>query len=78
MACGIPVITTDAGGIPEYVECGITLNRFANISNSIRDKILYYMQYQEQRRAVAKVGYDSITFRYNNTDYINKFIESIR
>lgn len=40
MSCGTPVITTDSGGIPEYVgECAIVIKRDKNLIKNIADAL---------------------------------------
>lgn len=58
MASGRPVITTNAGGIPEYVtpDCGIILNRGDNFVSDLASAMLQLVQDKDKRRMMGSAG----------------------
>jgi len=78
MACGTPVITTNSGGIPEYVgDCAVVLDRnddltkniAINIDRLLNDKVLY--------DDYSQCGIKRIRDNFSSEDYINRFCEAI-
>lgn len=65
MACGTPVITTDSGGIPEYVADGaVVLERNSDLPRNIAAKVdqllentEMYANYQERAQSIIKSSY---------------------
>ena len=75
-ACGLPLITTESGGIPEYAgECGIVLKRdeqlVHNLVCSIR-KIANSLERYPSERAIRRV-----TENFNSDRYLERFLETI-
>lgn len=71
LSCGLPVITTNSGGIPEYVnENGIILERNDDLVNNIAKSVLRIMNN----------GYHSCidSSKYDMGEYIDKFVDAIQ
>lgn len=80
MACGIPVITTKSGGIPEYVgDCAFLLNRNDELVESIAQTIRYVFA-PENSAELAKrsnAGRKRICNLFGDDTYIHRFIEAL-
>lgn len=79
LACGTPVITTQSGGIPEYVKGGaVVLDRNQNLPSEIAkhvdlllsDKSIY-LEYQQK-------GMERVLKNFNANDYLVNFLEALR
>ncbi|MDD4437862.1 MAG: glycosyltransferase family 4 protein [Erysipelotrichales bacterium] len=55
MACGLPLIITNSGGMPEVVDenCAIILEKEADFSKEIADSVLSLLQNPEKRKRMA-------------------------
>lgn len=79
LCCGLPIITTNSGGIPEYVteSSAIILDRFSkkfieNLSNAITDLLTNSIKLEEMsKKAVLESG--TITLE----NYYNEFLKQI-
>lgn len=78
LTCGTPVITTNSGGIPEYVaDCAIVLERDSNLPKEIAkaidlllsDKILY--------RKYQQIGIERIRTHFSSDNYLDNFIQAV-
>ncbi|MFD1421862.1 glycosyltransferase family 4 protein [Lactiplantibacillus songbeiensis] len=70
MACGTPVITTDAGGIPEYVgDCAIVLERDKRLPEHIANSILRLIDDDELYEWYVNNGLNLISSSYNQDGY---------
>lgn len=58
MAAGLPIITTNRGGIPEVVNnnCAILLDTANNLSHQLADNILQLYQHPEKCKAMGKAA----------------------
>lgn len=74
MACGIPIITTDAGGIPEYVGASVVLERDANIVENISDMIMKLINNQQYYEKMCEYSRDYVKRNFNEEIYIDKLI----
>ena len=74
LTCGLPIITTDSGGIPEYVNenCAIILKRDKNLIENLSKEIDKLLEKQETRE---KMSIDSIKASENLT--MEKYCEDL-
>lgn len=58
MAAGLPLITTNRGGIPEYVtpECKIEVQEGAGFVDRVKEAILKLVNHPEERQAMSEAG----------------------
>ena len=58
LAAGKPIITTNSGGIPEYVngDCAIILNRNSNLIQSLTDAMLKLAESQDLREKMGNAS----------------------
>lgn len=77
MACGTPVITTNAGGIPEYVlNCGIILERNEKLVQNIAFSIDNVLQSTAENAIVQKnKGIERVNTQFTAKSYLENFIE---
>lgn len=78
VASGIPLITTNAGGIPEYIasDCAMILQRNKNIVNSIAKAIQDLVVHPEDRDRMSRASRQWAS-RMNLDVYYDKFISKI-
>lgn len=76
MACGIPVITTNAGGILEYSEPGdsVIIDKSMDVVNQIALAIDDLLQNQEKSKEIALKG-SNCAAKYNVQNYYRSFID---
>lgn len=79
MICGIPIITTKSGGIPEYVDenCACILERDDNLVNNMSNSIDELLKEDEIRRKMKK----SCILKaksFTEFEYYDKFVELIK
>ena len=76
MACGVPVITTDSGGIPEYVGDSVVLERSERLGEDIAAAVqqLLASDSYEQRCADSR---QYVCDHFDKDRYINRLMEAI-
>lgn len=75
MACGIPVIATETGGIPEQITHGVNGYLVApGDAQAMSDQILRLLEDPEQRTRVGSVAHESAG-RYTLASQASRFIE---
>lgn len=73
MACGIPVITTNMGGIPEYVEdAAIMLKNDKTIVSCLKEEIIKLLDNADQRNARGQKSIE-VAHQYNEQSYYKNF-----
>jgi len=74
LASGLPVITTDSGGIPEYTnsECSFILKRDENIVNEIANKIDLLLEDNDLRKKMSSKA-KKYAEQYNLENYYRNF-----
>ena len=66
MACNVPVVVSDAGGLPEVVRNGVTgTTTYAGNSNSLADGILSVLHNPDRAAALAKAAYEDVITVFN-------------
>lgn len=78
MASGLPVITTNSGGIPEYINdnMSITIDRDSNIVLNIKESITELLDNYELRKKMSKYAKEN-SKKYNLNNYYKKFMDGI-
>ena len=78
-ASSIPLITTNSGGIPEYLNESlvtmIDLNK--NVTQEIENNIEYYLSDEEKYRKRAMQASDFVCSKYTEEQFYDNFIEII-
>lgn len=78
MACGTAVITTNAGGIPEYVGDGArVLDKEDNLAQNITLSIQELMD-DKEREKLAKRGMKRVQQHFSNNNYLEKLVEILK
>lgn len=78
MLCGIPVITTCSGGIPEYVgSYAVKLNRDNNIHENMANAIYNILYNNIDVTDMVNNGIKRIKKEFNSNDYLMKFCYGI-
>lgn len=78
MASGLPIVTTDAGGIPELVndKCAISIKRDENLIDNMARSLDYLVLNPELRKKMGQEGKKQVK-KYNKDEYYKKFISII-
>jgi len=76
LAAGLPIITTDSGGIPEYVtdKCAIVVNRDENFIKNLSSAIQELIISKEKREAMGNAGFRHVQ-KYNYDNYYSDFLK---
>ena len=79
MASGLPVITTDVGGIPEYTnkDCSILIKRDNNIVESLKNAMEELYSNKEKRDCMRRHSI-RISKNYSKEKYLKNFIEVLK
>lgn len=79
MASGLPVITTDVGGIPEYTnkDCSILIKRDNNIVESLKNAMEELYSNKEKRDCMRRHSI-RISKNYSKENYLKNFIEVLK
>lgn len=78
MACGVPVVTTKSGGIPEYTgDAAVLLDRDEDIIKNIADEIRTLLYDKDKRQAIAEKGLEK-TKEYGLLEYYDNFLRCIK
>lgn len=77
LACGIPVITTDSGGIPEYIgKSGIIIKRDHKIVERIKESIMYF--YDSRYENMGKRAVKEKVKKFSKDFYLENFLSNLR
>lgn len=76
LAAGLPVVTTDSGGIPEYLtnECSYVIKRNENFISEFSNALKELIVSKEKREIMGEAGFKHVQqFSYNSyyTDFLN-------
>lgn len=78
MACGTPVITTESGGIPEYVgDAGVVLKRDKYLPQNIAMNIDSLLDDSELYQTLRNKGIARVRDNFNSVNYIDKFCDTM-
>lgn len=79
MSTGLPIITTESGGIPEYVtdECTFIIKRDKDIIKNLAEKIEILSSDKELRETMGKASRER-ALKFNIKDYYKNFINIIK
>ena len=76
LSCGSPLITTNSGGIGEYVDHkAVVIERDANIRVNLAEQILNVIENKYNYNEKDQVNY--IKQNFSEKNYLEKFIDSI-
>jgi len=66
MAAGVPVVVSDAGGLPEVVENGVTgITTYAGNPNSLADGLLKLLHEPETGRRLVAAAHERVLSKFN-------------
>ncbi len=78
MACGLPVITTNSGGIAEYVSnAGIILEKDENLVENIAYNIEMLLTVQEKRDYYSRLGAKRVQEAFDSKNYLHRLCDII-
>lgn len=79
MASGLPIITTDSGGIPEYAKngCAFIIKRDEHLVENIKNKIQELLNNEEERRKMSKISLKNAK-ELNLKNFYNDLLEKIK
>lgn len=78
MGCGVPVITTQSGGIPEYNGgYGVVLSRDDLLVKSIANNIDMILNNSELSSKMRKMGVQHVVTEFSTKHYLEEFIEKL-
>lgn len=78
LACGLPVITTKSGGLPEIItdKCGFLVERDACIVSHIHEKIEYILSNDSLRSSMSHCARER-SLKFDSKDYLKNFVNII-
>lgn len=79
MACGVPVITTQSGGIPEYVaDCGFVLPINDDLPRNIAEKIDLLFSDVELRKSLSAKAVKRVEENFTTEKYYENFCDILK
>lgn len=79
MASGLPIITTDSGGIPEYAKngCAYIIKRDENLIKKIKEKLEELLNSETQRKKMSEISIKNAK-ELNLKNFYNDLLEKIK
>ena len=79
MAAGLPIITTNSGGIPEYAKngCAVILKRDENMIYNLKNAIIDLLNHKEKRKKMSEISKENTETLTLNNYYFN-FLKIIK
>ena len=79
MASGLPIITTDSGGIPEYAKngCAYIIKRDENLIKKIKEKLEELLNSETQRKKMSEISIKNAK-ELNLENFYNDLLEKIK
>lgn len=77
MACGVPIITTYSGGIPEYVGESIVLKRDRQLTENIASSVIDLLSNKNRYKAISEYSRQYVAEHFDKLNYIDRFIKVI-
>lgn len=77
MACGIPTITTNSGGIAEYVGESIVLERDDCLAYNIANQVKRLLDNENILRELSKYSRNLVVEKFDSSSYIDAFMNCI-
>lgn len=78
MACGIPVITTSSGGIPEYVGKSVILDRDEDLAKNISVEVMRLLQDKEYYYEMKEYSRAHVLTHFSKSKYLDNFFITIQ
>ena len=78
MACGIPVITTSSGGIPEYVGKSVILDRNEDLAKNISVEVMRLLQDKEYYYEMKEYSRAHVLTHFSKSKYLDNFFITIQ
>lgn len=75
MACGTPIITTDVGGIPEYVGQSVVLSKNDDLINGIATEVEKFMSDSNYLQRMREYSVNYVKLNFNKNDYLINLIK---
>lgn len=78
MAAGLPIITTNSGGIPEYAKngCAVILKRNENMIYNLKDAIIDVLSDKDKRGKMSEISKENVK-KLNLDNYYFNFLKII-
>lgn len=77
MACGTPIITTNAGGIPEYIGEGTAYKRDDNLVNNIVKEVNRLIEDPQYYQNKSYNGHQLVEKNFNKNIYIDNLVKCL-
>ena len=77
MACGTPTITTNAGGIPEYIGESAAYERDDNLVNNIVKEVKKLFADSQYYQNKSRSGRQLVEQKFNKNFYIDNFVQCL-
>lgn len=77
MACGTPIITTNAGGIPEYIGEGTAYKRDDNLVNNIVKEVNRLIEDPQYYQNKSYNGRQLVEKNFNKNIYIDNLVKCL-
>lgn len=77
MACGTPIITTNAGGIPEYIGESAAYERDDNLVNNIVKEVKKLLADSQYYQNKSRSGRQLVEQKFNKNFYIDNFVQCL-
>ena len=77
MACGTPIITTNAGGIPEYIGEGTAYKRDDNLVNNVVKEVNRLLEDSQYYQNKSYSGRQLVEQKFNKNIYIDNLVKCL-
>ena len=78
MSSGLPIVTTDSGGIPEYAknDCAYIIKRDENLIKNIKEKLKELLNSEAQRKKMSEISLKNAK-ELNLKNFYNNLLKDI-
>ena len=77
MACGIPLITTNAGGIREFVGDTIALERDEKLTENLAAAIVDVLDDAHKYAMLSEYGVQRVSSEFDKMDYARRLMDCL-